>query len=434
MASLDNCSMEGFVRGLLSQIVNNIHTEPSSFSQLEHTPQPHLISTHPHPQLQLEQWHVLQQYDRFSCGYYCLFLALQFVRGFKTYSHFSEMNHLANRSDFYTYLNKWQTMLINHGETQGAEPDWYPWGKKVIQSTVMERPYLEWLIENDPEIQELNGTQSISALPEMYVESIGSGFLTLNQICNIQTTCELFHKPEAFTHGFIIGSTIHWVLLIVHKQAGDAEPKAFYIDSLNQSILGKSTDQLRTMAKNYYGLNPKYDTLSPSERERRERKFFSMLRGANFAVESILTAIHGNRSFLDVCAHMEVENVVEDWHEFHESQPDLSSKELLQAWLKSSYHPSQLHSKFRRVFSLLKDRPICTSSTSHARVSDWLKMVCSIWEPHSTKEGSIQPGAEPSSETECLATRFFKEILPHFRVLLGGNVEFSTNKHLLLSH
>jgi hypothetical protein len=108
----------------------------------------------------------------------------------------------------------------------------------------------------------------------------------------------------------------------------------------------------------------------------------------------------------------------------------LAAKELFLAWLESSCHPAQLHSKFRRVYKLLENKPLCKSSGAYSRVWNWLQMVCATWEASNEQTNEV----EESESSECLGTRFFKEILPHFCVVLGNTLDFTTNKHLMLSH
>ena len=364
----------------------------------------------------VEQWKYLQQHDKVSCGYYCLFAATQILKKaqVKNRIELTDFEH-GCRVSYYWNQARWLKLIIDHAKNKNAQEDWYPWGVNCIKSMVLERPYLKYLIKHDPEIQSLGGSRAITDIPEMSLDSLGNGFLPMETIFAIQKTCEEFHKQKTFHHAFIIGATNHWVLFIICKFDEHSNPQGIYIDSENNFILNKSFEELSLIAKTYYDNKKK----PVPDRPTRERRFCHSLQSAQFAIETLMNAVNNKKTFAHTCAEQELLNIVAEWKYFAKEYTEWN-RELFIKFLREYTPPAQIRSKLRRIDTLFSSQPNYSPTISNEAsliLGDWLKFVQAFKEADvpMSEENDEESQSTVKPVTNCRVEEletFFSEIYP----------------------
>ena len=125
------------------------------------------------------------------------------------------MKWLISRPSYYYYKNKWTKLLLEKATVEGNK--YFPWCYSSINSEVMERDYIRYILDHDQELNLLGGNKHFSAISEMYRECLQKGFLSNDKIIEIQNIFYSFQRENEFSHAFIIGSYAHWVLIVLHK-------------------------------------------------------------------------------------------------------------------------------------------------------------------------------------------------------------------------
>ncbi len=75
------------------------------------------------------------------------------------------------------YRRRRITELLQRRITQGSDQGRYPWTQMILNSGVMERPYMQHVIEGFPDAALLGGRATLLCLPDLSMGSLKNGIM-----------------------------------------------------------------------------------------------------------------------------------------------------------------------------------------------------------------------------------------------------------------
>eukprot|EP01113_Clastostelium_recurvatum_P038233 TRINITY_DN5694_c0_g1_i13.p1 TRINITY_DN5694_c0_g1~~TRINITY_DN5694_c0_g1_i13.p1 ORF type:complete len:414 (-),score=35.57 TRINITY_DN5694_c0_g1_i13:6-1247(-) len=268
--------MDDFCRGIVHNIIESVleshdHTLewgvlPPKLRRQLHQVDPslvlHSVVLHDENggQSAMIQFKALKQAKNDSCGYYAMYNALSCVQALRAYSDADASHHI---SQLYSRARFWRlfTHLTNHlkENVKTLQYDTYPWTNTHVEKGVLERPYIEHLMEDPSTLANIwrragcGHTQDgmdtvshmISAMPDFSMHSLRYNRLPLNDIAALDKVFSLFSASDDYTHAFLLGQTIHWVCIVCSKLSGRVE--VALIDSRNHKLLGATEEEIKSI-------------------------------------------------------------------------------------------------------------------------------------------------------------------------------------------
>ena len=385
-----------------------------------------------HSRYNLYQVKALQQYDKFSCGYFALYLACRALYALQHDCSSEELHSLACRPGYYHYKALWQQQLRCHAR---EVDNYYPWDDESIATGIVERPYLLYLIDNDPELQALGGGERLCALHDFTKDGLSQGIVGMERLQRLDFIAGEFKRKSSYHQAFIIGSIAHWMVVVVRKVC-PGKFESIFIDSYNHMIMEKSHSELEGMVNEYLDAHPSKE---PNSRPRRLKTGVGIHRGMQFALEALHELIVGDLVMVEEGLRLRVERFVRSYCDATRtvlpnvseevSEDDFESDnvtvlsdksavcvkkseyvDVLFAWLHEECHPRYMANEAEDMLSSCRGVSIRPSAL--AELKSWLDHL------DAASEVTAMIPADVLTAPENLVARFFAESVPAFRAVL----------------
>lgn len=309
------------------------------------------------------QLEVAAQIDKTSCGYHSFHAAVQLIQSLVFGSREVPIDQLKSRTLFNLRHRHYIALLLDHVRSFPSRELDYLWDEWEIESGVMERPFAEFLIENDPEIQRLGGSHTFSSFADYSRTTLGSGFISMEELIIKQQRIDLFSNSSNDIHVFLFGSFIHWSTVIAIKR--QTHLTLIYLDSENTPTVGRDDQWLESWAEYRMRTSDTQFLFFDNELMRFRRS----LKERRFFIHLILRLIRGETDLItESCLHHFQEMTVL-FHEFFigleiselfsgripQSLTDQHYREILEKlneFFAEKLHPVQLRETLDRVFLL----------------------------------------------------------------------------------
>lgn len=149
-----------------------------------------------------------------------------------------------NKAMFFVMMAKWKAQLLEHCSDEQtlrkSAASLATWKPLLIKNGVMERAYMDYLLEHDSFIQGIKvwTGASFHALPEISLSQLKSrlSIATLETVSRISNDLAQDNRP----HAFLIGQLNHWIAIVSNRVALPNPP-----ESVSEATKGISSDDSR---------------------------------------------------------------------------------------------------------------------------------------------------------------------------------------------
>lgn len=197
------------------------------------------------------QIQTIKQQNNSACGYFALYNALWALRAIRATREADALDCMAKLQD---RVNFWRTYMRMIGDLKRKallqSSNSYPWSVRHIEQGVMERPYMEYLLQHEPLVKLLSdehGESMITAFPEFSWDQLKHNALSVRYLTTLDRIFERFRTRKNYAHTFILGQTNHWVTIVINKYE-DTHVEVVLLDSRNYDILNLSDSQIEAFA------------------------------------------------------------------------------------------------------------------------------------------------------------------------------------------
>jgi hypothetical protein len=319
-----------------------------------------------------------------ACGYFAIFNALTTMRALVVSDMEDRIYHLNNLNDrtrfWFTYHR-----IVNelNRKAKHMKQKSYPWSSKYINTGILERDYMNHILNNEQLQVPKIGRDNLSAIPDLSPRSLRNGILTASDIRKIHNifrkfSFELSNDRQPVVHAFICGAGNHWWSYVIHRAADRNEIEAIYFDSRNNPILGRDEDNLKKQVEK------RFTTASVRRpdlvRETYLSDYYASLHDTSYSVNLILKCICGEATFIGECLDLAIGEML---NKFYKICHEKTVHELM-IWMNEHYHPAYIRDS---ILGYVKEFGVQYMSTEmKIRLENWLKETTRLIDGHEGDE------------------------------------------------
>ena len=258
---------------------------------------------------------VLQQMDDGPCGYHALWNALIAVSLCQidpddVDARNSVFALLHDRVAFWAFYANMERALRDHGYAlelaTGVKGGMWPWRKEDIDSGILERTHVAYLIASHPLFARAGGDSFFSVLPSANPQEMAGGAMSVDEIKAVSDTFALFSSPDVTkaVHAFVVGAHSHWLTVVAHKSGPRME--VIFLDSNNAPLFDASDPQMAHILRNS-GSHGLFQGGTPRAAETEREEYAGTLRASRGIADIMNDCINGNKNFTSIV----LDNVVD---------------------------------------------------------------------------------------------------------------------------
>lgn len=239
------------------------------------------------------------------CGYHTIYNLYILVSAIQSDDPRSQLSFLCDKYAFWRSYHQVKEMLHKNSRNVG----YYPWEHTCIDSDIIERDYARYILG------EYLQTNSITDLPEMTLGSLQNGIMPMYQLESVHKIFQTFQKKSNYFHAFWIGAKNHWLGLIINKHDGITE--AYYVDSRDIQLLGKSHDDiLKEVEKKLFEAQQR-KTFTEKESKRYKKDLHGSLQDTLNSLDLLYGCATGMKNFVQEILKIELEHIIDRFENIH---------------------------------------------------------------------------------------------------------------------
>eukprot|EP01129_Flabellula_baltica_P003654 TRINITY_DN1340_c0_g1_i2.p1 TRINITY_DN1340_c0_g1~~TRINITY_DN1340_c0_g1_i2.p1 ORF type:complete len:427 (-),score=76.54 TRINITY_DN1340_c0_g1_i2:41-1321(-) len=317
------------------------------------------------PSHRVGQMKVLRQRKNNACGYYCLknsVLAF-FIQSMPQDVADELASDFLNMYSFYHRFEEMKTVLKLEADVR--QTPWYPWTHRIIDQGVLEREYIDHLLEDEKwiNLSKLD-TFGITNLCDFGINSLKYNKLSTRRMESLHNTFMKFKNKDVYSHSFVMGLTNHWLVIYVQK-IGD-EVETLILDSRNNFVLEKSKEELTdVIIQRILKAGTKIEEL----KEDKYQQWVQSLVETRFLTELIHDCAIQKKKIKPFLVNYNVEGFLESFREHANSENDDEFLMEFYQWLSDYFPPAIIE---QNIVTLLdKYHDLLTEQTKND-LGSWL--------------------------------------------------------------
>mmetsp|Transcript_1049 Transcript_1049/g.1636 ORF Transcript_1049/g.1636 Transcript_1049/m.1636 type:complete len:437 (-) Transcript_1049:37-1347(-) len=250
---------------------------------------------------------LVKQHQNYICGYYALYsiyTLLEYHDNIEKKPKETRME-LSSPSLFWHFKERCMATLLSKGSSVNYD---YPFTKESIESGIVERIHMHFLVNSCPLFARMRS--SISILPDLTFEALASCILSSSLIMELQHIFSRFKTRKNYVHAFICGTLAHWYAVVIDKTEGSYE--AYFLDSKCIPILNISTTSLSKAVKENAARSCRSDS---HYNEESPAMYSKSVLSSKFTFFFLVDCALGARSFVKSCCSAPVFSLLESHRE-----------------------------------------------------------------------------------------------------------------------
>ncbi len=210
---------------------------------------------HLSPNENVYQLKVLRQRNAAACGYHAIFTALCCIKACSAENQdetIQHLYHLRDRASFWIVYNRMKNIFLQKAK---QEENKFPWEAETIEYGVLEREFIQYLLEKETLHFNVDGCVPMTALSDISPLSLKLGVNGVQGILKIHDVFDRFYRTTTnVVHSFLVGSDNHWFSVLVNKHFvnGEAHLECIYLDARNNRLLSRDKQELLEEVKRRY--------------------------------------------------------------------------------------------------------------------------------------------------------------------------------------
>ncbi|GAM24439.1 hypothetical protein SAMD00019534_076140 [Acytostelium subglobosum LB1] len=305
---------------------------------------------------------VLKQVKNDSCGYYSLFNGISAYKACVSASSTSNNDPSSGSdNDSLHYFNRmlcrplfWHIYSICMNlllvKCRAAKKSYYPWNEKYIVKGVMERCYIDYLLESDNVLSRQR--YPITVLPDWAIDSLRNNRISIEEINELREVSKRFKERQTYSHVFMLGVAVHWISIVINKVNAN-EHEIILMDSRNHDLLNGTDEHFQSIVDKH-----------PEVPERLRKGYLLSLKDPKFIVKILQDCIIGEKDIvkeiIDINLNGFLDNYyslvhpINDFASLHESL-DMTDVKMVQLihWLENYWPPSVIEHNICQVLDCI---------------------------------------------------------------------------------
>ena len=306
----------------------------------------------------LMQLAVHKQVNNGSCGYYAIHNGLALADLASSDDHHQDAGHLSSPIAFWRSYHRLQRFLLSQSESHTK----YPWGRRHVESGVMEREYMRCVLDEFPALRVAYAQPHVNivSVPECFTVFRGAGMH--HSVVQIDRHLDLLRQGTATV--FCLGLVAHWVVLYCNNIGGKYE--FILADSLGHKVIEVTDEEIWAVV------------LTSAERKRRIKGramaeyemllYFQQMTDIRDCVAAIVSHTVSGTSLESTWVSSGFRRMLRNF-----AAASISTPEQLSAWLDNEYHPKRLEELFTERIAVTPFDEL--DSGLKADLGSWLRAI-----------------------------------------------------------
>jgi len=155
------------------------------------------------------------------------------------------VTHLQKLTDRTLFWHSYTRITNELKKRCALESDKYPWSLEHVESGILERPYITYLISSGI----IQSNTDITLLPDFSMTGMRNNKLPIDELNKLSQTFAKYRNGPNRMHAFLVGQLCHWISIICNKVGNHVEILVF--DSRNHNLLTSPPEEfIRITNKN----------------------------------------------------------------------------------------------------------------------------------------------------------------------------------------